>query len=83
MHRIDRPQTLKPAPSEAESLARQAYDACHPDDSFEDLKRRAHFSRHDAGLLDAWTEATQARGLGPAKAAVPNWPADKLDARPA
>jgi hypothetical protein len=37
-----------------ESLIRTDYERCHPNDSFEDLKRRAHFakggSRSAAGL---------------------------------
>ena len=48
-----------------EALARQAYDACHPDDTFDDLKRRAGFTREAAGLLRAWTRVAQSGGLGP------------------
>ena len=37
-----------------EAIAREAYDRCHPDDSFDDLARRARFSKEDRGLLDDW-----------------------------
>ena len=48
-----------------EALARQAYDACHPRDSFDDLKRRADFAQQDAGLLRAWIGVAQSGRLGP------------------
>lgn len=35
-------------------LIRQHYDRCHPDDTFEDLKRRARFSKEDKGVLRDW-----------------------------
>lgn len=37
-----------------ESLIRADYEWCHPDDSFDDLKRRAHFTKEDKGLLQDW-----------------------------
>lgn len=37
-----------------ESIAREAYDRCHPGDSFDDMKRRAPFSKEDRGLLGDW-----------------------------
>lgn len=37
-----------------EAIAREAYDRCHPDDSFDDLTRRARFSKEDRGLLGDW-----------------------------
>ena len=37
-----------------EAIAREAYDRCHHDDTFEALKRRSQFSREDRGLLDQW-----------------------------
>ena len=37
-----------------ESLIRADYERCRPDDSFEDLKRRARFSKEDQGLLRDW-----------------------------
>ncbi|MEP9373651.1 hypothetical protein [Mesorhizobium sp. KR1-2] len=46
-------------PQEAERIeriAREAYERCHPDDTFDDLKRRAAFSREDQGLLRDWLE---------------------------
>ena len=42
-----------------EELARAAYDACHPQDSFDDLKRRAAFSKEDRGLLRDWLAAAE------------------------
>jgi hypothetical protein len=40
-------------------LARIAtrYDACHPDDSFSDLRWRAVFSKEDRRLMQEWLEA--------------------------
>jgi hypothetical protein len=37
-----------------ESLIREDFERCHPDDTFEDLKRRASFSKEDKGLLRDW-----------------------------
>lgn len=37
-----------------ESLIRADYDRFHSDDSFEDLKHRARFSKWDQGLLRDW-----------------------------
>lgn len=44
-----------------EEWARVAYDACHPDDSFADLKRRAPFSKEDRCLLRDWLAAAEQR----------------------
>lgn len=38
----------------AESLVRADYERCNPDDSFDDLKKRARFSKEDQGLLRDW-----------------------------
>ena len=46
-----------------ESLVRTDYERCHPDDSFDDLKHRAHFTKEDRGLLRDWL-ATAARPAG-------------------
>ena len=40
--------------AEHEAFVRAEYDRCHPDDSFDDLKRRARFSKEDQGLLSEW-----------------------------
>lgn len=40
--------------ADAISSIRQHYDRCHPDDTFEDLKRRARFSKEDKGVLRDW-----------------------------
>jgi hypothetical protein len=37
-----------------ESLVRPDYERCHPDETWEDLKRRAAFTREDKGLLRDW-----------------------------
>ncbi|MET3792831.1 hypothetical protein [Aquamicrobium terrae] len=37
-----------------EALIAAEFDRCHPGDSFEDLKRRARFSKEDQGLLWDW-----------------------------
>jgi hypothetical protein len=37
-----------------ESLIAAEFDRCHPGDSFQDLKRRARFSKEDQGLLKEW-----------------------------
>lgn len=59
-----------------EALARQAYEACHPDDSFDDLKRRAGFTREAAGLLRAWMGAARSGRLGPVGSTSPGRNAD-------
>lgn len=37
-----------------ESLIRVDYERSHPDDTFDDLKRRSHFTKEDKGLLRDW-----------------------------
>ncbi|WP_377831113.1 hypothetical protein ACFKHW_38370 (plasmid) [Bradyrhizobium lupini] len=44
-----------------ESLVREEFERCHPDDTFEDLKRRAAFSKEDKGLLRDWMTVARAR----------------------
>jgi hypothetical protein len=44
-----------------ESLVRTDYDRCHPDETFEDLKHRARFSKEDKGLLRDWMALAAAR----------------------
>ncbi|MCK1595318.1 MULTISPECIES: hypothetical protein [Bradyrhizobium] len=44
-----------------ESLVREDFERCHPDDTFEDLKRRASFSKEDKGLLRDWMAVAAAR----------------------
>ncbi|HEU4661313.1 MAG TPA: hypothetical protein VFS63_11685 [Pseudolabrys sp.] len=41
----------------AEAFARAEYERLHPDDTFDDLKRRARFSKEDEGLLRDWLAA--------------------------
>lgn len=43
-----------------EEIARAAYDDCHPGDSFDDMKRRAAFSKEDRMLLRDWLAAMEA-----------------------
>lgn len=40
------------------------YDACHPDDSFADLARRAAFSKEDRCLMQDWLDAVALDGGG-------------------
>lgn len=44
-----------------ESLVRDDYERAHPNDSFDDLKRRARFSKEDLGLLRDWMDVAAAR----------------------
>lgn len=44
-----------------ESLIRDDYARCHPDETFADLKRRSSFSNEDAGLLRDWMALAAAR----------------------
>ncbi len=42
-----------------DALARRLYDRCHPDDSFDELRQRARFSKEDRGLLRDWRAAAR------------------------
>jgi hypothetical protein len=44
-----------------EALIRADYERCHPEDSLEDLKRRACFSEEDRGLLGDWMALAASR----------------------
>ncbi len=44
-----------------QSLIEAEYDRCHPDDTFEDLKRRARFSKEDQGALKEWMSLAASR----------------------
>ena len=37
-----------------DALIRADYERCHPEDTFEDLKLRARFSKEDRRLLGEW-----------------------------
>lgn len=37
-----------------EQIIRNDYERCHPDETFDDLKYRARFSKEDQGLLRDW-----------------------------
>lgn len=54
-----------------ESLICADYDRCHPDDSFEDLKHRARFSKEDQGLLRDWMAIAAERAQQHWKDAMP------------
>ncbi|KQZ78252.1 hypothetical protein ASD64_12995 [Mesorhizobium sp. Root157] len=43
-----------------EAVAREAFDRCHPGDSFDDMKRRAPFSKEDRYLLADWLAFAEA-----------------------
>lgn len=47
----DRARNLSPA---LEAEIADAYERCHPRDTFADLKKRARFSKEDRGLLKDW-----------------------------
>ena len=44
-----------------ESLIREDFERCYPDDTIDDLRRRASHSRHDKGLLRDWMGLAAAR----------------------
>jgi len=46
---------------DSELWVRAEYERCHPQDSFDDLKRRAFFSKEDKGLLREWLQAAARR----------------------
>lgn len=48
-------------PAHIEAQARTAYERCHAEDTFADLKRRASFSREDKGLLRDWIDLAAGR----------------------
>jgi len=37
-----------------ESLIREDFERCHPDETLEDVRRRAAFSKEDNGILRDW-----------------------------
>lgn len=44
-----------------ESLVREDYDRCHPGEDFDDMKRRAPYSREDRGLYRDWLAVAATR----------------------
>jgi hypothetical protein len=54
-----------------DARAQARYDACHDDDDFVSLKRRAVFSRESAGLYRQWLQAA-ARELASEQARGPD-----------
>jgi hypothetical protein len=44
-----------------EALIRDDYEYCHPEDTFDDMKRRAAFSREDKGIYRDWLTLAAAR----------------------
>ena len=44
-----------------EALVREDYDRSHPDDTFDDMKRRATFAREDRGLYRDWLAVAAVR----------------------
>jgi hypothetical protein len=49
---------LRIAPAH-EDWIRQRYERVHRNDTYDDLVRRASFSRNDAGLLNDWVRAAR------------------------
>jgi hypothetical protein len=49
-----------------ESLIRADFERCHPDQTLDDIKRRARFSEEDRGLLRDWMAlaARRAESMG-------------------
>lgn len=47
--------------ADLEEWVRVAYERCHPEDTFGDLKQRAQFSKEARGLLQDWMAAAQRR----------------------
>jgi hypothetical protein len=56
VQRRQRDRHIAPA---QEFWIRQQYARSHPEDTYDDLVRRASFSRHDAGLLNDWIRAAR------------------------
>lgn len=54
LQRLQREPHIAPA---REAWIRQRYERIHSDDTYDDLLRRAAFSKHDAGLLKNWIKA--------------------------
>jgi hypothetical protein len=46
-----------------ESLVRDDYDRAHPEDSFDDMKRRRSFSPEDQGLYRDWLAVAAVRAF--------------------
>ena len=44
-----------------ESLIRDDFARCHPDDSLDEMRRRSAFSKEDRGLLRDWMAVAAAR----------------------
>lgn len=61
-------------PTYLESLIREDYVRCHPEETLEDLKRRASFSKEDRGLLRDWmaVAAARAAAAGTARTSPPH-----------
>lgn len=55
-----------------ESLVRDDYDRCHPGETFDDMRRRASFSREDRGLYRDWlaVAAVRAAALSTAESLI-------------
>jgi hypothetical protein len=56
----EKPHPRQPAPdiaADREAWIRRRYEHIHRDDTYDDLVRRAAFSRYDAGLLKDWIRA--------------------------
>lgn len=53
-----------------EALVCDEYNRLHPDDSFEDLKQHARFSKEDQGLLRDWMAIADLRAAPAAGATI-------------
>ena len=50
-----------------EALVRADYERCHPEETFDDLKHRARFSKEDCGLLCDWMTLAARRAAAAAR----------------
>ncbi|MBB5041431.1 hypothetical protein [Shinella fusca] len=54
-----------------EALVRDDYDRCHPGETFDDMRRRASFSKEDRCLYRDWLAVAAARAADLAEAEIP------------
>lgn len=46
-----------------ETLIREAFERAHPGETFDDVRRRASFSKEDKGLLRDWLAVARAEAV--------------------
>jgi len=60
---LDVAPVIRLTDAQAEEIARASYERAVRSDTFDDLKRRASFSRQDAGRLRHWIAAARRGGV--------------------